>query len=241
MSAVAAASTPRRSFGADDANVERFRPHRGANTPDLSRALDGVETLARVVSLHDGDTLTAVFPSFGAFYQLHVRVDGIDTCEMNAVAPPNRALALRARDRMLQLVVGHGASTAQPADTKARIDALLDSDVFVVRVRCGRMDKYGRLLGKVSSAYSDALSPTFGDMLIAEHLAYEYHGGKKLSEAEQLSAMGYDAGGERPPATKAEGGFWQTRWSGWMPQGWMHGDVGGQEERPMLSPAANNP
>ena len=52
---------------------------------------------------------------------------------------------------------------------KARIDAILD-DAILVRLCCGRFEKYGRLLAKVSSAYSDSLSPSFGEVLLAERL-----------------------------------------------------------------------
>lgn len=224
--ATAAAGSPSRlSIGGrgGDATVERFRAHGRLNTPELSRALEGVETFARVVALHDGDTLTAVFDAIGgAFYQLHVRIDGIDACEMTAHAAPNRRLAIAARDRLLSLVTGN---VSPPNSDKAAIEGLLASDVFMVRVRCGRLDKYGRLLGKVSSAYADSMSPSFGDVLIAERLAYEYRGGTRLSEEAQLDAMGRDADGnpktptlEQPVKaqmqTWPDGGHWFRRWIG---------------------------
>lgn len=186
--------------------VERFREHRACNTPDLSRALEGTDQFARVVSLHDGDTLTAVFGALGGFFKVNVRVDGIDAPEMNAHADANRKVARMARDRMVELVVGDprrvrdalgaerggGRIGSADKDDRERIDALLDGDVFLVRIRCGRCEKYGRLLGKVSSAYSDSLSPTFGDILVAEHLALEYRGGHKPTEAEQMRELGRD-------------------------------------------------
>jgi hypothetical protein len=188
---------------ATDPIIDRFREHRSCNTRDLSAALDGQDVIVRVVSLHDGDTLTAVFEALGGFYKIHVRLDGIDAPEMNATSPANRKVAVLARDRMLALIVGEnnpaGLAAARRASLEVEeedkhvcinpIDALLDADVYVARIHCGRCEKYGRLLGKVSSAFSDALSPSFGDVLVNERLALEYRGGKKMTEAEQMRML----------------------------------------------------
>ena len=53
---------------ATDPIIDRFREHRGCNTRDLSAALDGQDVIVRIESLHDGDTLTAVFEALGGFY-----------------------------------------------------------------------------------------------------------------------------------------------------------------------------
>lgn len=196
---MAAASDPTVPTVPTDPTVDRFKEHRAGNTVNLSAALDGVDTIARVVSLHDGDTLTAVFEALGGFYKINVRLDGIDAPEMNATSPANRMVAVLARDRLLALVIGEnqGAAAAArrasvDAGDKNPIDALLDADVYVARIQCGRCEKYGRLLGKVSSAFSDALSPSFGDVLVMERLALRYRGGKKMTEAEQMRMLGRD-------------------------------------------------
>ena len=189
------------------ASSDYFGADRHTTAIELSRVLDGVDTLARVVSLHDGDTLTAVVPLFGRHVKVHVRVAGIDTCEMNATDDANRRLAFLARDRMLQLVLGDdhaaillspppppettrppGGRGRRPPSDKARIDALLDGGVYMVRLRCGRFEKYGRVLAKVFGKDAGEDDPSFGDVLVAEGLAYEYRGGRKLTEAEQLRA-----------------------------------------------------
>lgn len=221
----------RSSGGSLDPLVERFREHRGDNTRELSRALEGADAIARVVSVHDGDTLTAVFEALGGFYKIHVRIDGIDAPELRAVSPANRKVAGLARDRMVDLIVddpdrtGHLATardaTCLGAYDPKQIDALFAAGVYVVRIQCGRCEKYGRLLGKVSSAYSDALSPSFGDALIEARLALPYGGGHKMTEADQMRALGRDVDtGELLRAPAAEG-FWRKGvgyyFTGWLP------------------------
>ena len=182
-----------------DPIVERFRGHRAGNTRELSSALESTEAIARVVALHDGDTLTAVFDTLGGFYKIHVRLDGIDTPEINSKTPANRRVAGMARDRLLDMIVeGTREGGTREGGTRPRgpstngFEAFLDGDVYLVRIQCGKCEKYGRLLGRLSSAYSDALSPSFNDRLCGERLALRYNGGAKLTDAEQMRAMGRD-------------------------------------------------
>ena len=67
-----------------DPIIDRFREHRSCNTRDLSAALDGQDVIVRVVSLHDGDTLTAVFEALGGF--AHSECAHGDIVEFEAVA-----------------------------------------------------------------------------------------------------------------------------------------------------------
>lgn len=179
-----------------DPIVERFRDHRTGNTRDLSRALESTDAIARVVALHDGDTLTAIFDALGGFYKIHVRLDGIDTPEINSKTPANRRVAEMARDRLLDMIVEGTREGTREGSNKGPstngFEAFLDGDVYLVRIQCGRCEKYGRLLGRLSSAYSDALSPSFNDRLCSERLALRYSGGAKLTDAEQMRAMGRD-------------------------------------------------
>jgi endonuclease YncB( thermonuclease family) len=244
--------------------VQRFREHRASNTPDLSRALDGLETIARVVSLHDGDTLTAVFDALGGFYKIHVRLDGIDAPEVGSKTPANRRVAGMARDRLLELILDDPRSVAALAahllqttkekeeeeeeirgdddddairayqERKANeIERFLDGGVYLVRVQCGRCEKYGRLLGRLTSAYSDALTPSFNEVLVEERLALPYHGERKMTDAEQMRALGRDENtGDLLPGTSSgtagsssipplNGGFWRKGakgyFTGWFP------------------------
>ena len=182
-----------------DPDVERFRPHGLKTTPTMSLA--GLSTVARVVSVHDGDTLTVVLPAFGGYYRFHVRLDGIDACELGAERPANRMLAKMARDRLVQLVAPPLVPPLVPPlapplaqavpDTQAALEQELERVICIVTLRCGRFDKYGRVLGSV---YEDARS--VNQVLLDEKLAYAYHGGRRLTEDEQMRAMGRDPDGE---------------------------------------------
>lgn len=175
----------------DDDDVKRFAPHGLKSTPALS--LSGVEARARVVSLHDGDTMTVVIEAFGGFYKYHMRLDGIDACELGAERPPNRRLALAARNRVAQLVT---RSSDPPPAKQADLEADLDRVVRLVTVKCGQYDKYGRLLGRVFiGASSGPGAVSVNQTLLHERLVYEYHGGRRLTEEEQLRAMGRDKDG----------------------------------------------
>ena len=231
-----------------DPIVERFREHRAINTPELSRALEGQHAIARIVSVHDGDTLTAVFDALGGFYKIHVRLDGIDAPEISSKTPANRHVAELARDRLVELIVDDPdrvaafraidvkwpASSDALVKTGSNIDRLLDEDVYVVRIQCGHSEKYGRLLGRLSSAYSDAMSPSFGDVLVEERLALPYHGGHKMTDEDQMRALGRDVetgeliGGEDTvvvPSAASIGGFWRGGsngyFTGWLPMGYL--------------------
>lgn len=166
---------------------ERFRPYGLRTTKALT--LEGLDALARVVSIHDGDTLTAVVPFMGGYYKYSVRVKGVDTCELRSLAPRNRLLAVKARDRLGMLVYS-GGQCAQDAGTLLEVtNDMLDRDVKLVRLACGPFDKYGRLLAEVLSPNPLSASVSYGEVLVAERLAYRYDGGKKLTEEEQIQAL----------------------------------------------------
>ncbi len=184
-------------------DIERFRPYGRHQTPALS--LSGLDTLARVVSVHDGDTLTAVVPFAGSYYRFQVRLEGIDTCELRSTANANRELAQRARLHLSRLVLECGQGHAPDIGasvTAAAVDGLLDESVCLVRLVCGGFDKYGRLLAAVFRGSDGAPphgSPSFNDALVGARLAYRYAGGTKLTEAQQLEALsGARAGQARP-------------------------------------------
>ena len=108
---------------------------------------------------------------------------GIDTCEMKSKNALNKDFALRARNRVIELV------TKKPFDegylkTKKQIEAMLEKDVYIVWLHCLEMDKYGRVLAKVYA--SDKEDQTFSDILINEKLGYAYFGDTKKTEAEQI-------------------------------------------------------
>jgi endonuclease YncB( thermonuclease family) len=147
--------------------------------------LAGVKTYARVVSVYDGDTVQAVMPFGEQFYRFSVRINGIDTCEIKSKMVANKALAIRARNRVIDLVtqgVWNGNENAKKTD----VEGFLKKHVFVVWMECHDMDKYGRVL---ASLHSDIGTPSFADTLVQEKLAYVYSGNTKLTEEEQVKLL----------------------------------------------------
>jgi endonuclease YncB( thermonuclease family) len=149
-----------------------------AKTPLFSLA--GFDTFSRVVGVHDGDSVTAIIPVNNSYYRYPIRLDGIDTCEIKAVSPENCALAQKARDRLFTLITGQVMNHDDH-------DKYLNDHIVLVRLICGKNDKYGRVLGKIYSTFDD--KRTLNDKMLDEKLAYSYHGKKKLTEAEQIALL----------------------------------------------------
>ena len=151
--------------------IAQFQPH-GKHTPIFS--LKGLKTYARVISIHDGDTLTAVFPLHDKYWKFTIRLKGIDTCEMKSKNTQIKHLADKARDRLVSLITG-----------KSRYD--FENQVCLVHLSCHEFDKYGRLLCDIYSTTQPYTS--VADVLVIEKLAYVYNGDSRLSEDEQLIAL----------------------------------------------------
>lgn len=159
----------------------------GMNTPEFS--FMGRKLWARVVSVYDGDTMTLVFPVSDCMYKFNARMFGIDTCEMKSKEAANKDLALKARNRVIELVTKKPFALQVNAGRK-EILRYLEEDVYLVWIECLEFDKYGRVLVKVfpdSNLGPDAR--TFSDVLIEEKLAYPYFGDTKLSEGGQTMTL----------------------------------------------------
>jgi endonuclease YncB( thermonuclease family) len=114
-------------------------------------SLDGVVCNARVASIYDGDTITAIFrlPNDSEYYKWNCRLYGIDTPELKT--GNNKEAAVKARDFLREKI--------------------LDK---VVKISCGEFDKYGRLL--VNVIYDDI---DINALMISNGYAKEYFGGTK--------------------------------------------------------------
>lgn len=139
-----------------------------------SFSLQGTHT-ARVVSLHDGDTFTAIVRLETLFYKFPIRIARIDTCEMTSKDPLLKTKAFMARDKLFSLITG--STNIDTIEWRKRdFDNYFQKNVTIITLECKEMDKYGRVLADVSN---------FSDVLVKEKLAYWYDGGKKLTEDEQ--------------------------------------------------------
>lgn len=133
---------------------------------DLSRSLQGCETYARVLSVHDGDTVSLALTTTcdeNMTLKFACRLANVDTCELTSQNPQGKELALKAKERLLDMITDAGC---------------------VVWVRTHGLDKYGRLLVDL---YDERDSPkTFAEKLIEEGLACEYSGRTAKTTTESL-------------------------------------------------------
>lgn len=155
---------------------EDWRPH-DRTTPMFG--WEGRSFRARIVDAHDGDTVRVVFRTDDKTYkQFILRLAGIDTPEMNSRDLRESTAAMRARDRLLQLL----APSVFPGDSpysKKDVLRMLHDEVVLVDIDTGKFDRYGRLLATVWPSAAKDTSPSVNDTLIQEGHAKRYDGGHK--------------------------------------------------------------
>lgn len=156
------------------------------NTPFLS--LNGISSKARVVSVYDGDTLTLIIPFRNECFKFNCRMMGIDTCEMKSKLQQNRETAIKARNRVLQLL-GVPVADLNAKLTKQKIQSLLAENIYTCWVKCYETEKFGRTLVDV---WTSNMQTTIAQILIDEKLAYEYKGDTKLTEEQQAELQCID-------------------------------------------------
>jgi micrococcal nuclease len=112
---------------------------------------------AQCTEVVDGDTIRAhIDLGFSVWRDEHrLRLDGINAPEMHSHDPAQRALAVRARDRVAQLLPPGGFCE--------------------VRTRKDAREKFGGYLAVVILADGTVLN----DLLVREGLAVPYHGGAR--------------------------------------------------------------
>ena len=124
--------------------------------------LDGCVKLCKVVDIYDGDTCRVVFNHNGQINKWNIRMNGYDSPEMR----PSRSLPNRDEIK------------AKAKESKAYLKSLIASnDEQLVYLKCGKFDKYGRLLGTIFVNQFDLES--VNNLMIKNGYAYEYHGGTK--------------------------------------------------------------
>ena len=144
---------------------------------------------ARVVDIYDGDTITCVIPIFTNFYKFHIRLYDIDTCEMKSKEEENKKLAYKARNRMVEMITN---KIVFDKDKRKEIRSLLNQHTYMVKIKCGDFDKYGRLLAWIFPYNSDLnikVEDSFNHLLVKEKLAYFYKGDTKLTEKDQINLL----------------------------------------------------
>lgn len=162
-------------------------------------SFQGFKTRARVVNVHDGDTLSVVFYFFDNVYKFNIRLAGIDACEIRNKDQGLLLKAHQARNRILQLI-GVPNVDLEVIFTDKQVVTLLEEHLCMVDVHCRDFDKYGRILADVypSILLTPTLSSTpitkwqletIASILLKESLVYCYNGGTKLTPAEQRNQL----------------------------------------------------
>jgi endonuclease YncB( thermonuclease family) len=161
------------------------------NTPPF--AFQCISPVAKVLSCHDGDTITVALkiPGFAAPLRHAVRLAEIDTPETTSRDIRAKVAALEARDRLVELLSGQKLATT--TTTKCAIDAHFASHPSHVWLDIVELEKYGRILARVYPCGGGASRrphfPSAGDILVSEGHAVSYFGGAKLTEAQMLVAL----------------------------------------------------
>ena len=152
------------------------------NTSEYS--LNGLTTICRVVDIYDGDTCSCIIGHNNVFHKYKVRLAEIDTCEIKSKIDDNHQLALQARKKLCSLI-SNKLDDIDINITRKNLRTILNNEIFLLQIKCGEFDKYGRLLGWLYS--NDNIS--LNQLLINAHLAYSYNGGTKLSETSQINTL----------------------------------------------------
>lgn len=161
---------------------QRFQQYGGKTTPFFT--LNGLKTYARVCSVYDGDTITVVMDINGSFLKFKCRLMGIDTCEIKSKNAANKELAVKARNRLIELITkGKRVEDAKKKD----VEMILEEEVHLIWVHCLEFDKYGRTI--IECYASPDSTTSFNQMLVDERLAYKYEGDTKLTEEQQVALL----------------------------------------------------
>ena len=152
----------------------RERKRRGGNKNvdlDLMNAdndvelfsLEGQTLQAKVVNVYDGDTCKIVIRMGGKLVKFNCRMNGYDTPEMRP--PKDQA------NRDDEIKAANAA--------KARLIELVMQDDQLVIAKCGKFDKYGRLLVDIYDGGSTSSAKSVNQLMIDEKYGYVYDGGTK--------------------------------------------------------------
>lgn len=145
-------------------------------------SFDGQELHCKVVDVYDADTIKINMILDGNIVKFTCRLIGIDTPEMKPRKnKENRKEEIRkakdARNYLLELITGIEFDNTKKYMRK-QINQILKDNHKLVKIKCGKFDKYGRLLVEVFDIKSQS-GGSFNQNLIDKGHAYAYYGGTK--------------------------------------------------------------
>ena len=136
----------------------------------------GQNFYARVIGIHDGDSLKVCFDVGGKLYKMMTRLAGIDAPEIRSKDPKEKALAVRARDYVAAWAMPDKFKVGGEYAEKDLVNALW-TDPIIVYLKCGELDRYARLLCEMFKDNVDAHS--LNSLLKQNGFADGYLGGHK--------------------------------------------------------------
>ena len=139
---------------AETNHVENELNNATMSTPIFS--LDGLNFQAKIVDVHDGDTVKAVFKVFDKYYKWNCRIAHVDTPELRTDDPAEKARGLFVRDKLRELILNK-----------------------IVTLHCLKFDKYGRLLVEINSGQINS-GQNIHEWLIHNKYANPYEGKTKI-------------------------------------------------------------
>lgn len=135
--------------------------------------INNTVTNGRLMNVIDGDTTVCILPiTIGeseCFLKFNCRLNGIDTYEMHSTDPHLRELAIKGKNFVIYTLTGQ--QNINPKDLKQ----YLVNNIVFIKLKCYKLDKYGRLLVDILLDNDNTLSQE----LINNNLGYIYHGDKK--------------------------------------------------------------
>jgi endonuclease YncB( thermonuclease family) len=135
-------------------------------------SLESKNCWARVVSIHDADTITCVFNIHdfeNKFYKFNIRLAGIDSPEITSKNKDLQNLAIQAKNRLFQIITTTNYEIYIKKEQK-ELDRLLDQEVYLIFLKCMKFDKYGRVLADIYNNELDESS--INETLLKEKLVY---------------------------------------------------------------------
>jgi endonuclease YncB( thermonuclease family) len=172
-----------------DKIVQNYKDFLYNSTPKFNEALNNKFLIGRVVDIYDGDTLSCVINIFDNYFLFNIRLENIDTCEIKSKNFKCKTKAHEARNCLYELISKQINNNIFIERIDLRV--LLESEVYLVNILCGTLDKYGRLLGWIFDIedISQDKTKSFNHLLINKKLAYIYKGDTKLTEDEQIKIL----------------------------------------------------
>jgi hypothetical protein len=106
-------------------------------------SLNGYSGYVRVLDVYDGDTIICAIPLLDKTSKFHVRLSGIDTCEIKSKLKAAKEIAVKARERILHLITHQtGLNNLSRHDLRS----FFDTNIHIIYADCEEFDKYGRVL-----------------------------------------------------------------------------------------------